>query len=314
MPNGAIVVVGSLNMDLVVRCAAIPRPGETVAGGDLLEVPGGKGANQAVAAARLAAGRRAVRMVGRVGGDAFGGRLLDGLRRDGVDAADVHVLPGVASGTAMILVDGRGENAIVVSPGANGRLAPADVPELADAAVVLLQLEIPLDTVAAAIARAGRAIVILDPAPVPADGLPDGLYGVGLITPNQTEAEALTGVRVDSVEAAQRAAAVLMGRGVARVIVKLGGDGCVVSEWIGGKRLVTRHVPGFAVDVVDSTAAGDSFNGALAVALAEGLPLVEAARFANAAGALACTRLGAQSSVPTRDELNRFFASGEAGV
>jgi ribokinase len=306
--TGAIVVVGSLNMDLVVRCP-IPRPGQTVAGGDLREVPGGKGANQAVAAARLAAGRCPVRMVGRVGDDAFGDRLVRQLDEDGVDADHVGRLAGVPSGTAVILVDDGGENAIVVSPGANGRLAPADVPDLAGAAVVLLQLEVPAETVAAAIGRARGAWVILDPAPVPAGGtLPAALYGVDLITPNQTEAEALTGVPVASADDAGRAAAVLVDRGAKRVVVKLGAGGCAVSERTDGGRIVTTHVPGFAVTAVDTTAAGDSFNGALAVALAEGMGLLEAARFANAAGALAATRPGAQSSLPTRAEVDRLVS------
>ncbi len=307
MPLAPIVVVGSLNLDRVVRCPAIPRPGQTVAGGDVAEVPGGKGANQAVAAARLAGGRP-VRLVGRVGDDAAGRRLLDALAHAGVDAVHVRPLPGVPCGTALILVDPAGENAIVVSPGANGRLAPADLPDLADAAVVLLQLEVPIETALAAARQPGRPLVILDPAPVPATGLPAGLYAVDLITPNQTEAESLTGIPVVTPDDAHRAAAVLIGRGAGRVVTKLGAAGCAVSEPDAAGRVVTRHVPGFTVPVVDTTAAGDAFNGALAVALADGRSLPDAARFANAAGALACTRGGAQSSAPARDAVDRMVA------
>ena len=312
----AVVVVGSLNLDLVVRCRAMPTAGQTIAGGELTEVPGGKGANQAVAAARMAGGGRAVRMVGRVGGDAFGIRLVRDLCGHGVDVAGVAAVPGVPSGTALILVDDAGDNAIVVSPGANGRLFPADVPTraFADAAVVLLQLEIPLATVTAvaglAARQGNRPVVVLDPAPAPADGqLPAALYAaVDVMTPNQTEAEALTGIRVVTADDAHRAAAVLLARGVGRVVTKLGAGGCAASARDAAGRVVTRHVPGFAVVAVDSTAAGDCFNGALAVALAEGQPIEEAARFANAAGALACTRAGAQSSVPSRAEVERLVS------
>ena len=312
-----IVVIGSINADRVVRCPAIPRPGQTVTGGDPAEVPGGKGANQAVAAARLSAGCRPVRMVGRVGDDPLGPRLTDGLRQHGVDVTGVRVTPGVPSGTAFILVDDAGENVIVVSPGANGHLAPADVPDLDDAAVVLLQLEVPLATVAAAVtARAGsRPLFILDPAPVPAGGgLPADLYRVDLITPNQTEAEALTGIKVTTADDAYRAAGVLIARGVRTVIIKLGGGGCAVSAPDATGRVVTTHMPGFAVTPVDTTAAGDAFNGAIAVALAEGRPILEAARFANAAGALACTRAGAQPSIPSRADVDTLVDTGAGAV
>jgi ribokinase len=290
-----IVVVGSLNLDLVVRVARLPGPGETVAGGDVFRNPGGKGANQAVAAARL--GRR-VAMVGRVGDDDAGRDLLGSLEADEVDTSQVKVMAGVPSGTALITVSEDGENQIVVSPGANARLTPDDVAAagtaLAAAAVTLLQLEVPLETVAAA-ARAAAGTVVLNPAPVQA--LPEALLGeVDVLVPNRVELGQLAG---GSAPETVEEALAMAGRLAARaVVVTLGADGALVVE--GGQ---ASHVPAVPVRAVDTTAAGDAFCGGLADALAAGVTLQDAARRAVRVAAAACLRPGAQASLPTRADL-----------
>ena len=278
---GPIVVIGSINMDLVCRTPALPRAGETILGSAFFAIPGGKGANQAVAAARIADGRVDVHMIGRVGDDDFGRELLGGLKANGVITRHVAVTRNVASGVAMILVDRRGQNSIVVAPGANSKLTPADIDAaeglIRTASVVVMQLEIPLATVRHAMAMCRRlgVFTILDPAPAPARPL---RFGVDLLTPNETEAR---GVK---------------GNAAKGVVLKLGARGCALLT-PGGAR---RHVKPFKVKVVDSTAAGDAFTGALAVAHALGMPTMEALRLANAAGALCCTKLGAQPALPTR--------------
>jgi ribokinase len=291
----AVAVVGSLNLDLVVRVPELPGPGETVVGGDLFRNPGGKGANQAVAAARL--GRR-VAMVGCVGDDEAGRHLLAAIDADGVDGSRVRVVDGVPSGTALITVSEDGENQIVVSPGANARLTPGDVADaeavLRAAAVTLLQLEVPLETVAAAAHTAGGRVV-LNPAPVQA--LPADLLGrVDVLVPNRVELARLAGGPVpDTVEAATG----LAGRLAARaVVVTLGADGALVVA--DGR---AAHVPAVPVRPVDTTAAGDAFCGGLADALAGGADLREAARRAARVAAAACLRRGAQASLPTPADL-----------
>jgi ribokinase len=290
-----VAVVGSLNLDLVVRVARLPGPGETVSGDDVFRNPGGKGANQAVAAARL--GRR-VAMVGCVGDDDAGRDLLGSLAADAVDTSQVRVVNGVPSGTALITVSEFGENQIVVSPGANARLTPDDVaaagPALAAAAVTLLQLEVPLETVAAA-ARAATGTVVLNPAPVRA--LPQALLGeVDVLVPNRVELAQLAGGPLpETVEAA----VALAGRLAARaVVVTLGADGALVVEH--GQ---ASHVPAVPVTAVDTTAAGDAFCGGLADALATGATLQDAARRAVRVAAAACLHRGAQASLPTPAEL-----------
>ena len=295
-----VCVVGSLNMDLVVKAPRIPRVGETVSGGTFGMFPGGKGANQAVAAARLGA---RVAMVGVVGDDAFGQQLLDGLRREGIDTSHVRTEPGVATGLASISVDGAGHNAIVVAPGANLRVTGADVEDardvIAGSQVVLLQLEIPLDraTAAARLGHAGGALVCLDPAP--AAPLPDSLYAlVDVIDPNEVEAQALTGVEIHSLADAERAAEALYARGSRIVVVKLGEQGSFhfSAEDRG-------HVPAASVKAVDTTAAGDAFAAALGVALGEGQTLREAVTFATWTAGLKVTRMGAQPAMPRRAEV-----------
>jgi ribokinase len=291
----AVAVVGSLNLDLVVRAARLPGPGETVSGDDVFRNPGGKGANQAVAAARL--GRR-VAMVGCVGDDAAGRELLESLAGAEVDTERVRVVDGVPSGTAFITVGDDGENQIVVSPGANARLTAADVddarPALEAAAVTLLQLEVPLEVVAAAAASAGGRVV-LNPAPV--RDLPGGLLaGVDVLVPNRVELAQLAGARPPS---SVEEAAELAGRLPTRaVVVTLGADGALVVE--DGR---VTHVPAVPVRPVDTTAAGDAFCGGLADALAGGASLQEAARRAVRVAAAACLRPGAQASLPTPADL-----------
>lgn len=301
-PN--IVVVGSSNTDLIVRVPRIPRPGETILGGRFATAPGGKGANQAVAAAR-AGGR--VTFVARVGRDAFGAQALAGFRRDGIDVRHVRRDPDAPSGVALIFVAADGQNSIAVAGGANANLSVADVRAargaFARARIALFQLETPLATVAAGVELAVRhgARVILNPAP--ARELPDTLLRrVSVLTPNEIEAEALSGVKVRDPRSAEKAARRLLQRGVEAVIVTLGARGALVASAAG-----VELVRGFRVRAVDTTAAGDVFNGALAVALGEGRPLREAVRFANAAAAISVTRPGAQPSAPTRAEIERLL-------
>ncbi len=293
-----ITVVGSLNMDLITRASKIPIPGETVIGGDLETAPGGKGANQAVAAARMGA---QVSMVGHVGSDLFATQLQANLSADGIDLRFVTAVPG-ASGVALIVVDADGQNIIVVAPGANAALSPADVEAAAEviesARVLLLQLESPLATVqrAAQIAHDAGVTVILNPAP--AQPLPPELLAlVDILIPNESETETLTGLPVGSREEIEAAAAYLRQTGVGTVILTLGERGALLTQ-----ADETIHLPALTVDrVVDSTAAGDAFVGGFATAIAEGASMLEAITMGNATGALAVTKAGAQPSLPTRE-------------
>lgn len=318
-----IVVIGSANMDLVCRTARMPAPGETVLGGDLVTVPGGKGANQAVAAAKLGAD---VHLIARVGDDDFGAHLLTCLQAHKVNTTHVTVTEGVSSGCAMILVDSQGENSIVVSPGANARFSQADVYAardiIAKAAVVIMQLEVPADTIAYAIdlCRKLKVRTVLDPAPAPADGLQEALCKVSVLTPNQREAEMLLPsannmgrMKRTKLVDAKQVASDLLAMGPDAVVLKLGAKGAMVLDGGLDNRSGSRptgeieQIPPFRTDVVDTTAAGDAFTAALAVAMSEGKPLRDAARFANAAGALACQSFGAQPSLPTREAVDRLI-------
>lgn len=304
-----LVVVGSINLDLVVRCEALPRPGQTVTGDDLSEHGGGKGANQAVAAARLGAHTT---LIGRVGDDGAGTRLRDGLRREGVVVPDDLVSSGVSSGTAIIAVERTGENHILLVPGANARLTPADVErhaaDIRAAHVLLLQLEVPEETVIAAARLAGAAgvKVLLDPAPAPRR-LDPVLYQVDLLSPNRSEAEALVGRALRTLDDVATAARELVRRGARAVVITLGADGALLCA-----DGATRHLPTFPVDAVDATAAGDAFKAALALRWAEGATLEDAVRFALAAGALAASRPGAQPSLPRRTEVEALLATHTA--
>jgi ribokinase len=299
-----IVVVGSINMDLIVRSSRLPRPGETVIGRETQELPGGKGANQAVAAARLEAD---VSMIGRVGNDGFGERLRAGLQEERIDMSRVVVTPGCASGLAIVAVEDSGENAITVIPGANARVTAADVLDAADlireADVLLLQLEVPLETVLAAIemARRHETVVILNPAPAPATFSPE-LLSVDVACPNETEAAALTGITVIDLADANQAARRLRAMGARNAVITLGARGAVVCESDGQ----CEHVESFEVQAVDTTAAGDAFAAALAVSLARGKSISEGVQYACAAGALAATRHGAQPAMPTAAEVARL--------
>lgn len=304
MPKSVIVVIGSINMDLVVRCGRVPRPGETIAGDELDLIPGGKGANQAVAAARLGG---ETYMVGRVGSDAFGDVLRRGLESSGVSTKYVKTTPG-ASGTAMILVQKGGENSIIISPGANGKVTKKDVnaalPVIKRASAVLLQLEIPVETVkyVTTLCKKLGVRTILDPAPAP-DRLADALHKVSLITPNETEAATILRMQTIDEQAICRK---LLARGASDVVLKLGRRGALHAD---ARSHVMTHVKGFKIMPVDTTAAGDSFTAGLAVALGEGKPFADAIRFANAAGALACTGYGAQPSIPKRAAVLKMLRS-----
>lgn len=302
-----IVVLGSLNMDLVVRAERIPRPGETVPGEGFATIPGGKGANQAAAAARLGGD---VAMIGRVGNDSFGGLLLENMRSQGVDVSHITRDPQAASGIAMITIDARGENAIVIAPGANGRVNVEDVHTardlLAQARYLIMQFEIPLPVVRQAIALAQElgVRVILNPAPArPVE--PDFVRGVYCLVANESEAQLLSGVEVAGLPSAKRAGEALLNLGVPVAIITLGAQGALLVTAEG-----SIHVPARRVEVVDTTAAGDAFIGGLTVALLQGFPLVEAVRYATCAGTLATTVLGAQTSLPSAEQVWAFYEEG----
>jgi ribokinase len=299
-----ILVVGSSNVDMIARVPRIPRPGETILGGEFITAAGGKGANQAVAAARAGGD---VTFIARVGKDMFGDRSLAGFQRDRINVKYVRRDPRRPSGIALIFVSHSGQNSIAVAPGANAQLSPSDVhrgrTEFERAAVLLAQLEIPLRTVMTALRLAARNRVLTIVNPAPAQRLPEELLRhVSIITPNESEAELMTGIKVTSEVTGMRAAAKLRARGVPTVIITLGAKGALVVNWDGG-----TLVPGFKVKPVDTTAAGDVFNGALSVALAEGLELRAAVLFANAAAAISVTRMGAQPSAPRRKEIAKLL-------
>ena len=312
MPN--ILVVGSLNADLVVRTPRFPQPGETISGEDLQVIPGGKGANQAVAAARLGAN---VSMLGRVGKDNFGDFLLNNLQSNHVDTQLVQ-RDEASTGTATIIVDGNGQNSIVLSAGANGKVSLADVDHasFSNFSLLLLQLEIPIPTVLRAAQRAHEngLRVILNPAP--AQSLPDELIAlVDFLIPNETELSLLTGVNVNDIPSAENAARVLLARGVKTVIVTMGSKGALIVDM---ETSAGAHVDTFKVNVVDTTAAGDAFIGGFASKLIESasllvtpqeraLALQNAVRYGCACGALATTKFGAQPSLPTKEDVEAIL-------
>jgi ribokinase len=301
-----ITVVGSCNMDLVVRSARIPVVGETIMGSDFMTNPGGKGANQAVAAAKLGAD---VHFVGRLGNDAFGKEGLANMQSVGINTDHVSMTKGVSSGVALITVDDKGNNAIVVAPGANDKVTPADVKKAASviksSGALVVQLEVPMETVKAAvkIAHDAKILVVFDPAPAPAKPLDaDLIKMIDILKPNEIEAEMLSGIKVKDETSAKAAAQKLLDKGVKSVILTLGEKGCLVAadgkmEFIAAKK----------VKAVDSTAAGDAFTGALAVGLTEGKSLTESVNLASHVAALSVTKRGAQASMPTRKEVTAFM-------
>ncbi|EGU56269.1 ribokinase [Vibrio nigripulchritudo ATCC 27043] len=299
-----LVVLGSVNADHVLQVPSFPRPGETLHGRNYQVIPGGKGANQAVAAARLNAD---IGFIACVGDDAFGLNIRESFQRDGIDIRGVRVQPDCPTGIAMIQVSDDGENTICLSAEANAKLSSEAIqPELDQirtANYLLMQLETPLDGVerAAVAAKESETRVVLNPAP--ACPLPDSLLRcVDVITPNETEAEVLSGIKVTDEESAQQAANVLHEKGIETVLITLGAKGVWLSQ-----NGVGKGISSYRVEAVDTTAAGDTFNGALVTGLLENKPLESAIQFANAAAALSVTRFGAQTSIPTRKEVDDFL-------
>ncbi len=303
MSKNSIVVVGSSNTDMVLKLEHLPVPGETIIGGEFIMAPGGKGANQAVAAARLGG---EVTFIARIGKDIFGHQAMEGFKQAGIQTEFIVQDEQYPSGVALIFVDQEGENSIGVASGANGQLLSTDVAaaraELEAAKILLLQLETPLETVqyAARTAKEMGIKVILNPAP--ARDLDDELLGnITVLTPNETEARLLSGIKITDDASTREAAARLLQRGVENVIITLGAKGAIVCTAEGVQQIASKEIK-----AVDTTAAGDAFNGALAFALAADNSLEEAVRFANLTGAFAATRMGAQPSMPTYEELQKF--------
>ena len=301
-----VVVVGSLNMDLVTRASRLPRAGETLIGQTFTTVPGGKGANQAVASARLGAD---VSMIGCVGADAYGIQLRDALWVEGIDCRAVSTVEG-SSGVALIVVDDTSQNAIVIVAGSNGELTPASLQAfdtvLQAANVIVCQLEVPMATVGYALKR-GRELgktVILNPAPASAPLPAEWYASIDYLIPNESEAGALSGVTVDSLDSARLAATRLIQAGAGKVIITLGPQGVLFSDG-----LVFEHLVAPKVKAVDTTAAGDTFVGGFAAALANGESEAEAIRFGQVAAALSVTRAGAQPSIPTLHDVQGFVPS-----
>lgn len=300
MTDKQILVIGSSNTDMVIKSHHLPAPGETILGGEFLMNPGGKGANQAVAAARLGGN---VTFICKIGDDIFGKESKENFEKEGIITDFIITDPENPSGVALITVDEKAENSIVVASGANGNLLPSDLKdienEIKEASLVLMQLEIPIETVqyVAKLATDNRVPVILNPAP--ARHLPEELLAnVSIITPNETEAEILTGIKVKDINSAKDAAQILRKKGIDTVIMTLGSQGAYI---LSGK--TNLLVPAVKVTPLDTTAAGDVFNGALAIALVEEKTLEEAVGFANKAASISVTKMGAQASAPHREEI-----------
>lgn len=299
MNTGKIVVIGSANTDMVVKSGKLPMPGETILGGTFFMNAGGKGANQAVAAARLGGN---VTLVAKVGNDIFGKQTIEGIRKENIITDHVFVDEETPSGIALIMVNEEGENCIVVAPGANARLLPADinrVKNIAEAAIMLIQLEIPMETIEAIAktAKANQQNLIINPAPAQplCDELLNGLF---LVTPNETEASLLTGIKVVDTETASQAADIFLNKGVQNIIITLGKQGAYFQN-----NNLKFKVDAPAVKAMDTTAAGDTFSGAIAVAITEKMEWKEAVEFAVKAASISVTRMGAQASVPYRREI-----------
>ncbi|MGF1706432.1 ribokinase [Enterovibrio baiacu] len=302
-----LVVLGSVNADHVLQVPSFPRPGETLHGRNYQVIPGGKGANQAVAAARLGAD---IGFIACVGDDAFGINIRESFKEDGIAVDGVKIEAGTPTGIAMIQVADSGENSICISAEANAKLTAnaiePDLEAIRQASYLLMQLETPMDGIehAASVAKENNTKVILNPAP--ARPLSDELLArVDMITPNETEAEVLTGIAVTDEASAQQAATVMHAKGIETVMITLGAKGVWVSQKDDEKGQI---IPGFRVEATDTTAAGDTFNGALVTGLLEAMPLESAIKFAHAAAAISVTRFGAQTSIPSRTEVDTFLA------
>ncbi|HEV3221864.1 MAG TPA: ribokinase [Puia sp.] len=303
MTKPTITVIGSSNTDMVIKADHLPGPGETIIGGTFFMNPGGKGANQAVAAARLGG---KVSFICKTGDDIFGSQSLQLFKEEGINTSFLISDPDLPSGVALIIVDKNAENCIAVASGANAALKPSELEHARElifhSSIILLQLEIPLDTVscAAAMAFEKNIPVVLNPAP--ACTLPDELLShISILTPNKTEAGMLSGIRVHDMESAKEAAEKIKDRGVKTVIITLGNNGALVLD-----KNVFTHIPASPVTAVDTTAAGDTFNGALVVALSEGKDILQATAFASKASAISVTRIGAQASIPYKHEVDAF--------
>jgi ribokinase len=306
MAKKKIVVIGSFNTDMILSVDHLPKPGETILGGEFNTSLGGKGANQAVSAARAGA---AVTFIARLGNDSLGNNALAAFRKDRIDVKHIIRDDSNPSGVALILVSKTGQNCIAVAGGANNRLSALDIKKAAPAFTatdfIVLQLETPLETVQAAVIMAVQKGIPIILNPAPAQVLPDSiLQHISILTPNETEAELLTGIKITDLKSAALAAALLLKRGVQTVIITLGAKGA----WVATKEN-QQHVPGFRIKAVDATAAGDTFTGALAVASAEGKTCLQAVRFGHAAAALSAMKRGAQVSIPKRKEIDAFLQS-----
>lgn len=302
---GKIIVIGSSNTDMIVRVPRIPAPGETILGGEFVKAAGGKGANQAVAAARCGG---EVTFIANTGNDTLGTEAIEGFKKEGINTDYVFVDEEAPSGVALIFVGEDGENSIAVASGANGTLTPSKLKEvknvIAGGDILLIQLETPLDTVEEAIniANENGVKVIMNPAP--AQPLSDDLLKqIDILTPNQSETELLTGIDVHDEETAQQAASHLLIKGVKTVIITLGANGAFVMS-----DTLCKTISGFNVEATDTTAAGDTFNGALAVGIAQGMSVEESVKMANAAAAISVTRMGAQPSIPRLTEIQEFIS------
>lgn len=299
MNTNKILVIGSANTDMVVKAAKLPLPGETVMGGKFFMNAGGKGANQAVAAARLGGN---VTLVTKIGNDIFGKQTIEGLQKDNINTESIFIDEDEPSGTALIILNQEGENCIVVAPGANANLLPSDIEKVNgvfDAEIILMQLEIPIETIAfvAKNAKENSQKVIINPAP--AQKLDDELLnGLFLVTPNETEATLLTGITVIDEETASQAAKVFLDKGVENVIITLGKEGAYFEN-----ATLKLKIPAPIVKALDTTAAGDTFSGALTVAITEKMDWEQTINFAIKAASISVTRLGAQASVPYRNEI-----------
>jgi len=306
-----ITVIGSINMDMVIKAERMPNPGENLFGQNFKMIPGGKGANQAVAIAKL--GERA-QLIGKVGRDVFGEKLLKNLKKFGVNINYIFKDTSVSTGMALIVINKEGENSILIVTGANGNFSPKDI-ETVESTVkssdlLLLQLEIPLETVdyAVELAKKHKVPVILDAGPPP-KSFPNFLTKVDILSPNELEAQALTGIKIKNLELAKAAAQKLLNIGVRKVVLKLGANGALLAT-----KNKIKHIKGIKVRTVDTTAAGDAFTAGLAVAYAEGKSIEEAATFANYMGALTVTKFGAQPSIPSIDEVESFIKTNSSAT